>query len=255
MDNLLKNNKFIYPVLTVLLSILIYIFIKNFLKKIFGYENKKLHMDNRKVKSINLLFVNTLKVLIIAIDAIIILEIYGIKTTTLLTSLGALGIVVGLAFQDTLKDVFAGIFIIIQNQFIVGDFVEINGFKGEVIGIGLKITRIKAYTGEVAIISNRNIDKIINYNLSESRAMVDISIDYDEDVDRVIDILNKMSDRLDKNIKYTTDKIEVLGVQKFGDSYIVIRVSVLTKPMKNFIVERELNKLVLQELKNYNIKI
>ena len=115
------------------------------------------------------------------------LEVYNVDTKSLIASLGVFSLVVGLAVQDTLKDFISGITIILENQFEVGDNVTISGFRGDVIYMGLKTTKIKSYEGEVFMIANRNITEVINHTVSNDLAIIDIPIAYEEDLDNLKD--------------------------------------------------------------------
>ena len=94
-----------------------------------------------------------------------ILDIFGIDTKTLIASLGVVGLVAGLAVQDTLKDFVAGMSIILENQYRVGDTITIKGFRGEVISLGIKSTRLRSLTGEIMIVPNHLIEEVINHSL------------------------------------------------------------------------------------------
>lgn len=96
------------------------------------------------------------------VSLLIILSFFGIDTKSLVASLGVVGVALGLALQDTLKDIIGGISLILENYLAVGDIITYNDFTGEVIELGLRTTRIKKASGEVMIIANRNIDTIIN---------------------------------------------------------------------------------------------
>ena len=89
---------------------------------------------------------------------------YGVDTSGIIASLGVAGLVIGLALQDIIADFVAGIFILFDDQYIIGDVVEINGFKGEVIGFGLMSTKIKNATGDVLIISNSSFKEVVNFS-------------------------------------------------------------------------------------------
>ena len=130
-----------------------------------------------------------------------ILDVYGIDTKTILASIGIIGLVIGLAVQDTLRDFLSGLFIILDNQYSVGDNVMINGFRGNVINLGLKTTRIKAYTGEVKIIANRNIMEVTNYSKENSLAIVDISVSHNSNLEKTEKVLNELCERLGEIIK------------------------------------------------------
>ena len=106
-----------------------------------------------------------------------------------------IGVVVGLAFQDLIKAFIAGITIVLEGQYRVGDIIEIAGFKGEVIYLGLKSTKIKANTGEIKIISNHLVADVINYSLSDSLAIVDIDIAYESNLEKVEKVFAKSGDK------------------------------------------------------------
>ena len=156
--DLILIKEIVGPILIVLVSILLYLIVKNV---------------------INSLINNLVKYFIIIIDVVMILDIFGIDTKTLIASLGVVGIVAGLAVQDTLKDFVAGMTIILENQYRVVDTVTIKGFRGEVIDLGIKSTKIRSLTGEVMIVPNHLIEEVINHSLEKSVAIVDIPLSYD----------------------------------------------------------------------------
>ncbi|MDE5539866.1 MAG: mechanosensitive ion channel family protein, partial [Bacilli bacterium] len=114
----------------------------------------------KRRKTIVKLFQSFFKYLIYIIALLIILDFYGIDTKSLITSIGVVGIVLGLALQDTVKDLISGVSLILENYLAVGDIVTYNDFTGEVIELGLRTTKIKKASGEVMIIANHNIDTI-----------------------------------------------------------------------------------------------
>ena len=234
------------PILIILISFVIYLILKGIINNLFQIKNK--YIDNRKSKTINGLVNNLIKYFIIIIDIVMILDIFGVDTKTLIASLGVAGFVVGLAVQDTLKDFVAGITIILENQYRVGDTIT-------VISLGIKSTKIKAYTGEVMIIANHLIEEVINHSLDKSVAIVDIPVSYDTDIDKLESVLNKLFDKLNGNLDGLKGKISILGLQSYDDSSISFRVIVDTLPMMNYQVERELRKAIKVELDKNKIEI
>lgn len=188
--------------------------------------------------------INLVKFFIIIVAIIAILDVYGIDTKSILASLGVFSAVLALALQDILKDFVAGISIIIEGQFRLGDTVTIGGFKGEVISLSLKSTRLKAYTGEIKIISNRNIVEVINHSLSKSLAVVDVGVAYDSDLDKVEKVLKELSEKLSTEIEDLVEPIEVLGVNSLDANSVVYRVTAITKPTTNFGVERKIRRAI-----------
>ncbi len=241
------------PILIILISLVVYLVIKSVVDNVFKIRNK--YIDKRKSKTINGLINNIIKYFIVIVDVIMILDIFGIDTKTLIASLGVVGFVAGLAVQDTLKDFVAGVSIILENQYNVGDTITVKDFRGEVISLGIKSTKIKAYTGEVMIIPNHLIEHVINHSVDKSLAIVDIPVSYNTDINKLENVLNKLFDKLGNSIDGVTGSIKVLGLESYDDSSISYRVVADTIPMKHYQVERELKKVIKLELDKNGIEI
>lgn len=241
------------PIITVLVSVLIYNIITGILKKLIYSDLNKI--DDKRKKTIYGLIRNMFRVLIIIIVILTLLNIYGINTNGLIASISVIGVVIGLAFQDLLKDFVAGVSIVIEGQYLVGDTVTINGFKGEVIALGLRSTRIKSFTGETMIIDNHLITEVINYNLSDSLALVDIDIAYESNIEKVEKVLNKLCVRLTKELPYLKGNVELLGINSLESSSIKFRITVLTEAMKQYEVQRIMLREIKLELDKNDIVI
>ena len=252
----LTHETFIKTIIVLLLLIIIYFILKKILNKVLNIQIKRVNtVEIKKINTIRTLCINILKYLLMFIGVLIILGALGVPTATILAGLGVIGVVVGLAFQDMLKDFISGIFILIENQFSVGDTIEIGGFKGEVIFLGFKTTKIKKYTGEIKIVANRNIIEVINYSKADSLAVVEISVAYEEDVNRVETLLQNICKKIQPEIKELRGNIEVLGIEKLESSSVVFRITALTKAMEHYNVQRRLLKEIKIELEKNNIKI
>ena len=254
MENILEvllSKEVIGPILTIIIMFILYKIIKRIIVKLFNFKTKKIK-QKKQVTLMNF-FINVLRVVFLILAALIILEIYGFKTSAIVTSLGAVTVVIGLAFQDMLKDFISGISFIFEDSYNVGDWVTINNFKGEVISIGMKTTRIKAYGGEILIINNGSITQVINHTAANSMAVVDVNVSYDSDIDKVEKVLNDLC----KNIKLDNlkGKIEVLGIENLGDSAITFRISAEVEAGTQYSVQRTLRKEVKLILDKNNIEI
>lgn len=119
------------------------------------------------------------------IALLVVLALWGVNVMPALAGLGVLGIIIGMGTQSLIKDIISGFFIIFEHHFDVGDIVEINGFKGEVIDIGLKSTKIKNWKQDIKIFSNGSIENTINYSLSPSIGIIDFGIAYKEDIQKL----------------------------------------------------------------------
>ena len=244
----LLTKRVIGPIAIVVGFGILYFIFKKIIKKVLSKG------DKRK-KTLISLFTNLIKYFMIIIALLMILDIYGINTSALITSLGVVGLVGGLALQDILKDFLAGIAIITENQYEIGDIVTINGFKGEVLSLGIKTTKIKSYDGDVKFISNGSITEVINHTITNSLAIINLSISYDEDTDKVEKVLNNLFKKLSIEIPELTDEIKLLGIEDLGKSAIIFKIIAETKPMKHYEVARTLRKAIKEELDKNNIVI
>ena len=159
-------KRIINSALYILFVLVVYLILRRILKIVFeraGGKNASAARRQR-IKTISKMLSSILRYVFLVLILLVILAVLGVNVTSLLAGLGILTAVVGLAFQDMLKDFIAGIAIIAENQFSVGDTViaQADGFKGVVTDIGLKTTEITNDKGEVKSISNRNVDGLIN---------------------------------------------------------------------------------------------
>ena len=243
----------IAPILIIIFSIITCRIIQGIVKRTLKIKSGK--ADKKKQETLISVINNIIKYFIMIIALLMILDVFGIDTKTLVTSLGVVGLVAGLAVQDLLKDIISGMSIIFENQFYVGDTVEINEFKGEVIHLGLKTTKLKSYTGEVKIISNRNITEVINYNLANSLAIADFQISYESDTQKAEKVLTNLCEKLTKELNNIKGEVSLLGVTKLDSSGVEYRITVETLPLKQYEVSRTILKAVKIELEKNKINI
>lgn len=246
-------KELVSTILVIVISEVIYLFFKNILKKIFTLRVK--HLDIRKGKTIVSVAINILKYFIIIIDLMIILEIFGISTKGFIASLGVVSLVAGLAVQDILKDMLSGLTILMENQYAIGDWVSISGFKGEVISLGLRSTKIRAYTGEVKIIANRSILEVINYSIEKALAMVSFQISNGSDFDKVEEILHNLCSNLSNELPKINGKVELWTKTNIFPAGVEYTIVVETKYSNRIETERKIRTATLKELKKNKIKM
>lgn len=239
-------KEIISPILIILLSTVVYALISKVIKEVFKIRLKRI--DVKRQKTISSLILNIIKYFIIIIALFMILDVYGIDTKTLIASLGVVGLAIGLALQDILKDLISGLSIIIENQYHVGDIVTIGTFKGEVIELGMKTTKLKSYTGEVKIISNRNITEVINHNLRDSVAVIELSVPYGIDIEKTEEVLSNLAKKLSKNIEHLKGEIKVLGIERVDASRVYFKIVADTESLKQTEIQRILYKEFKLEL-------
>ncbi len=245
------KREIIAPVIILILCILLCLLSKKLINKIFSFKISSIN-EGKKKTIINLIN-NIVIFIIVIISILIILEIYGIDTKSLIASFGIVGLVAGLALQDLLKDFIVGVSIIFEGQYSIGDWVCINGFKGEVIPSNLRTTKLKAYTGEIKIISNRNINEIINYSQSNTNLIIDIGVAYESDIDRVKSILDELCIKF--KTQYKLKEISCLGIQELSESSIKFRIVLLSKYLDQFDLDRQIKREIILAFEKNKITI
>lgn len=249
------SDKIYMPILIILISILIYMIINKLLSfRIVINKNLTKH-EIRSKETVLLMIKNVIKVVLIIIAILAILQVYGVNTSALVAGVGAASLVIGLAFQDVLKDLLVGATIILESQFAIGETVEINGFKGEVISLTLKTTRLKSYTGEVKIISNRNIGEVTNYSLDNVLVKVIASVSYESDNKKVEKVLNELIDRLNTEIKELKSKITIEGIDSLSESSVDYLLTAKSSVKNEYLVKRIMLKEIKEAFDKNNIEI
>lgn len=246
--------KIVNPIVSIIIGMIIYEIIKKIVEKTATKEFKNEHQEKR-VKTISSHILNIIKYIIIIIIVIVILANFGVNVTSILAGLGITAALIGLAFQDLAKDLIAGVSIILEDQYEIGDTVEINGFLGEVVALGLRTTRLKNYKGQTLIIANHSINQVINYNLAKNFAEIDVSVAYEEDLDKVEESIEQLSEILKEKYPKIKKDIKILGVTDLESSGIVYRIGIETSANDYFYVQRILRKEIKKKFDKDKIKI
>ncbi|MCD4691031.1 mechanosensitive ion channel family protein [bacterium] len=182
----------------------------------------------------------------VAAALMVLLEL-GIDIAPLLAGVGVIGLAIGFGAQSLVKDVVAGLFILIEGQFDVGDVIRAAGAAGKVERITLRATTLRDSEGKVHIIPNGRMDVVTNMTRKFSRFVIDIGVGYEEDVDEVMVVLKEVGDEMMADPKFAPKILEplnVLGVQDFADSAVIIRALFTTKPIEQWGVGREFRRRI-----------
>jgi small conductance mechanosensitive channel len=176
----------------------------------------------------------------------------------ILAGAGILGLAVSFGAQSLVKDVISGFFILFENQFAIGDVIEAGGKSGVVEKMTLRVVQLRDVEGAMHVIPNGEIKVVSNKTRGWSRAVVDIGVAYDEDVDHALTVVR------DEAAQFTTDKtwgsqldgpVEVLGVESLGDSAVVIRTLIRTQPGSQWNAAREFRRRMKNRLDREGIEI
>jgi moderate conductance mechanosensitive channel len=239
-------------------KILIWLINKIIKKVIFNKRLKKINkISDRKTNSIISLSKSVVKVIVwfMVIAAVLEKLNLGISASSLLATAGIGGVAIGFGAQDLVKDVVAGAFLFIEGQYEVGDFVELAGVRGTVEEINIRNTEVKAYTGELNIIPNGIIDKVINYSKGNNLAIIDIGVAYEEDIEKVSNSILTTAKAYKEINANVVGEPEYVGVVNLGDSDVVLRVIMEVKPATQWQIERDLRELIKTNFDKENIEI
>jgi len=205
-------------------------------------ELKDNFIERQRAQTLEILLQSILIYTVFFLTGLTILQIFNINTSAILASAGILGLAIGFGAQNLVKDTISGFFILLENQFNVGDYVETAGVAGTVEEIGLRTCKIRQWTGQLHIIPNGQITKVTNYNRGKMLAVVTVGIAYEEDIDKAIEVLQKECTRAHQEIKAIVALPQVQGVTELTDSLISIRTIAPTIPGEQWAVERELRR-------------
>lgn len=238
-------------------------FIRLLSKKIVAYSRKgerQVDQLEREKRAETLMHIinTTGEIFIIIIAIFMVMKEFGMDITPLLTGAGIAGLALGFGAQSLVKDFLSGFFILIENQFRVGDLIKIGEFSGVVERITLRTVVLRDLLGNVHIIPNGEVKAVTNMSYEWSRAVVDISISYYENVEKAISILEEVGNSLyeDKNFKkIILEKPSVTGINEFADGQVKLQMLVKTLPLKQWEVGRELRKRIKAAFDKEGIKI
>jgi small conductance mechanosensitive channel len=216
---------------------------------------KLITRNSNRGKTVGVLITSVSKFGVMVISLILILSAWNVPTPTLLAGAGIAGLAVSFGAQGLLEDVFAGLSIIFEKQFIVGNFVEVGEFRGEVIEIGPRNTRIKNIYGNILIIANSDIREIVNLSEDLSYAISEISVEYSEDLDKVEEIIKDNLPKIGEKIPEIVAGPIYDGVETLADSAVIVRVIAHCEEKNRINVRRILNKELKSLLDMNNIKI
>ncbi|MCK4527154.1 mechanosensitive ion channel family protein [candidate division WOR-3 bacterium] len=218
---------------------------KKFARLIIIRVSKKVGMSTeqeKRITTINALFTRIAFVLLWGVGIIVILGELNINIAPILTGLGIFGLALSFGAQSLVKDLIAGIFILIENQIRVGDVAVINGTGGLVESIDLRTIVLRDSEGIVHVFPNGLIRTLSNTTKDWSACVLDISVAYKEDLERVEEIMKEVGEDLrgDKEFgRYILKPIEIFGIEKLSKASMVIRIRIKTQPLKQWMIARE----------------
>ncbi len=197
-------------------------------------------------------------IVIATIGGFIILSQIGVDIGPLLAGAGVVGLAVGFGSQTLVKDVITGLFILAEDQFAVGDVVRVSDKAGLVEAITIRTIRLRDLSGNVHTIPFSAVTTVENMTKDFSRYVFEVGVAYREDVDEVIEVLRGLGEEMQADEYYgnlINEPLEILGLDQFGDSAIVIKARFTTRPIKQWEVGREFNRRMKRRFDELGIEI
>jgi len=242
-----------------LVSSAIIIFISMLILKISKITLKRVGLkesvNQRRKRTVARVTRSITKYVVGILTILIVLSVWGVNVAPAIAGLGILGLVIGLGAQKFINDLISGFFIVFEHHFDVGDKIEVQGFKGEVIDIGLKTTKIRNWKNEIKILSNGEINNLINFSKEFSIAVVEFGIAYSEDVQSTIDLLNRELPLMRNEFSEIVEDPKVLGVVNLSNSSVDMRAIAKTLNEQHYAIEREMRKRIKKILDSNGIEI
>ena len=184
----------------------------------------------------------------------VVLSVFGVSAAALLAGAGIIGIVIAFGAQSLLTDIIAGLFIVFENSFEVGDIITFNGMRGTVEHIGIRTTKIKAVDGNVHVINNSELRVLTNMTQNRSLAISDVTIEYTENLEKVEKIIRASLEAITQKITGAKEEVRYLGVAEFTPSGLTLRLVVQCNEADRMQVSRDLNRELKLLFDKNNIK-
>lgn len=262
------HNRLVQVLLTILVALLVQLFLRHFTDRIVRqtvrrhYHNNEAEEQKRENTLISVF--HTLGGVIVWIVAIIVILVQlRINLAGLLTGAGLIGVVVGVGAQTAIKDFLSGIFIIMENQYRVGDIINLSanvpgGVSGVVEDITVRITKLRDLDGNVHIVPNGSAGVITNMTFQYANVNIDIPVSYDSDINAVKKIINTVGVGLAGDKQLGPDVIEAiqfLRVDSFGDSTVMVKALGKVKAGAQWDVAGEFRKQLIEAFEKHRISV
>lgn len=221
-------TKAIFLLLTLLLFFLIKKIITFLMKRTFERKRNKMDFSSSRRSTIYKMLENAFSYTLAFFFIYTVLSILGIPISTLIASAGIAGLAIGLGAQTFINDIVNGFFILLENQFDVGDSVTIGDFSGKVVSIGLRSTQLQGFNGTHHFLPNHTIDVISNNSRNDMRAMIEINLPADTDFEHVRQILESVNNQLVPNFPEIVSGPSYSGPHNTANGLLTLKVMFYT---------------------------
>ncbi|TCL71625.1 small conductance mechanosensitive channel [Hydrogenispora ethanolica] len=249
----------LYRLIQIVLVIVAAKFVLTLSNKLIGrvFRTKQLQgrLEERRSQTMEALLKSVCRYLIYFVAIVTVLQLLNVPVGSVLTTAGIAGVAVAFGAQSLVRDVITGFFILLEDQFQVGDRVTIADVTGKVVEIGLRVTKVRDFGGQLHIIPNGKIERVTNYNDSPMLALVDIPVAYDNNLQQVAAEIQAGLADFNRSHPELVEPATFVGVQALADTAVILRVVARTVPDGQWQVERELRILIAERFRDAGIKL
>lgn len=258
----LMKNKLIYGAISIILVVLVSKIILNLLRKLIdkflgGRVVKKSDVNKNKVSTISKALYSVIRIVIIFIAITMILDIFGINTSTLIATAGVGGVAIALGTQTLIADFIKGIFIILDDKIRVGEWIMAAGVEGEVEALDFRVTKVRDFDGSLHIIPNSEITTVRNFNRGFMASETTFSVSYDTSLEEVKDMVAKVSNELSQMEEYKKvfkEKFEIFEIKDLNEFSYKVRIIARVRAGLQWEISRQARILIKREMEERNIK-
>ena len=211
-------------------------------------------IDAKRVKTVLSVMKSFVTIIIIFTWFLSALRIFGVNTSAIITTAGIGGIAISFGAKSLVEDIISGIFLMLEDSFVIGDDITVAGKTGIVERISLRTTTIRDYNGELHVVPNGEIRVVTNRNKNIQRALINVPIAYDADAKKAVDLLTEALKPVNDDHAVIED-VSVWGITDFASSGIVITCAAKTIPGEQWRVERVMRSVALSVLNENGIRV
>ncbi len=236
---------------TILIAFILFKLRIKIVKLIIG----RTHFSVTKKFTLERVFIKTLGFAIVSLAIIEILIQLGFDSNTIFAVLGTLGVALGLAAKDLVRDFLMGAILIFEDSIHIGDIVSVNEYTGTVQDINIRTIILNSYDNKIHIVPNGTISTLTNHTRDKSSAVITVGVAYEENIDKVIEVLNDELQKAHTNYEEITSAPVVQGITEFADSSVNLRIVIECKVGTHWGLEREIRRLIKNRFDKENIEI
>lgn len=258
----LMKNKIIFALVAVAIIFVASKIILKILKKLVnklleGKAVQKSSLNQYKVNTISNAIYSVIRVVIIFIAITLILDVFGINTSTLIATAGVGGVALALGTQTVIEDFIKGILIIVDDKIRVGEWIKVAGIEGEVEDIDFRVTKIRDFNGSLHIIPNSQITSVQNFNRGEMIAEATFSVSYDTPLDEIKEMVDDISKKLldkEENKGLFIERFKIFEINSLEAFSYKVRITAKVKDGEQWQIGRQARETIKYEMEKRKIK-